>query len=62
MRFNANCSTACCIRAFDITGDWKATALKAEVWVDMVMEVGWRFMTASMKEEVYAARHRQEKR
>ena len=26
------------IRAFGITGDWKATALKAEVWVDTVTE------------------------
>ena len=24
------------IRAFDIAGDWKATALKAEVWVETV--------------------------
>ena len=26
------------IRAFDIAGDWKATALKAEVWVETVTE------------------------
>ena len=32
------------IRAFVITGDWKATALKAEVWVDKVTEGGQRFM------------------
>ena len=34
------------IRAFGITGDWKATALKAEVWVDTITEGGWRFMAA----------------
>ena len=28
------------IRAFGITGDWKATAVKAEVWVDTVTEGG----------------------
>ena len=28
------------IRAFGITGDWKATALKAKVWVDTVTGVG----------------------
>ena len=28
------------IRAFDIKGDWKATALKAEVWVETVAEGG----------------------
>ena len=47
------------IRAFGITGDWKATALKAERWVT---EGGRRFMVAWRKEEVDAARHRQEKR
>ena len=50
------------IWAFDITGDWKATALKAEVWVETVTEGGRRFMAAWRKEEVDAARHRQEKR
>ena len=50
------------IRAFDITGYWKATTLKVEVWVDTVTEGGWRFMDAWRKEEVNAARHRQEKR
>ena len=50
------------IRAFGIAGDWKATALKAEVWVEMVTG-GWRrFMAAWRKEEVDAARHRQEKK
>ena len=49
------------IRAFDITGDWRATALKAEVWVDTVTEGERRFMAAWRKEEVDAARHRQEK-
>ena len=51
------------IRAFDITGDWKRTALNAEVWVETVAEGGRRFMAAWRKEEeVDAARHRQEKR
>ena len=50
------------IRAFGIVGDWKATALKAEVWVETVTEGGWGFMAAWRKEEVDAARHRQEKR
>ena len=50
------------IRAFGIAGDWKATALKAEVWVETVTEGGRRFMTARRKEEVDAARHRQDKR
>ena len=50
------------IRAFGITGDWKATALEAEVWVETVAEEGRRFTAAWRKEEVDAARHRQEKR
>ena len=50
------------IRAFGITGDWKATALEADVWVETVAEGGRRFMAAWRKEEVDAARHRQEKR
>ena len=50
------------IRAFGIAGDWKATVLKAEVWVETVTEGRRRFMAAWMKEEVDAARHRQEKR
>ena len=49
------------IRAFGIAGDWKATALNAEVWVETVTEGGRRFMAAWRKEEVDAARHRQEK-
>ena len=32
-----------------LSGDWKATALKAEVWVDTVAEGGWRFMAAWRK-------------
>ena len=40
----------------------KATALKAEVWVETVTDSGRRFMAAWRKEEVDAARHRQEKR
>ena len=50
------------IRAFGIAGEWKATALKTEVWVETVKEGGWRFMAALRKEEEDAARHRQEKR
>ena len=34
------------IRAFGIAGDWNATALNAEVWVEMVTEGGRRFMAA----------------
>ena len=34
------------IRAFGIAGDWKATALKGEVWVETVTEGGRRFMAA----------------
>ena len=51
------------IRAFGIVGDWKATALKADVWAETVTEGGRRFMAAWRKEdEVDTARHRQEKR
>ena len=49
------------IRAFGIAGDWKATALKAEVWVETVTEGGRRFMAAWRKGEVDAARHRQDR-
>ena len=50
------------IRAFDITGDWKAMALKAAVWVEAVTEGVRNFMAAWRKEEEDAARHRQEER
>ena len=50
------------IRAFGTTGNCKATALKAEVWVDTVTEGGWKFMAAWRKREVHAARHCHEKR
>ena len=50
------------IRAFGITGEWKAMAFKAEVWVEVVTDGGRRFMVAWRKEKVDAARHRQEKR
>ena len=49
-------------RAFDITGDWKATALQAETWVDTLTEGGRGFMPAWRKEEVDVVRQRQEKR
>ena len=46
-----------------VAGDWKATALKAELWVDTDTKGGRRrFMAAWRKEDVDAARHRQEKR
>ena len=50
------------IRAFGMTGDWKAMTLKAEVWFEAVTEGGRRFMAAWREEEEDAARHRQEKR
>ena len=50
------------IRAFGIAGDWKATALKAEVWVETFTEGGRKCMAAWREDEVDAARHRQEKR
>ena len=50
------------IRAFGITRDWKVTTLKAEVWVETATEGRRRFMAAWRKEEVDAARNRQEKR
>ena len=37
------------IRAFGIARDWKATALKAEVWVETVTEGGRRFIAAWRK-------------
>ena len=50
------------IRALGIAGDWNATALKAEVWVETVTESGRRFMAAWRKEEVDAARGRKRQR
>ena len=50
------------IRAFGITGDGKATAWKAEVWIETVTDGRRRFMAAWRHVEVDAARHRQEKR
>ena len=50
------------IQAFGITGDWKAAALKVEVWIETVTEGGRRFMGAWRKEEADTARHRQKKR
>ena len=41
------------IRAFGIAGGgWKATVLKAEVWVETAMEGGRRFMAAWRKQDV----------
>ena len=39
----------CDIRAFGVAGDWKATALKAEVWVETVMEGGRRWPRGGTK-------------
>ena len=50
------------IGAFGIAGDWKAMALEVEVWVETATEGGRRFMFMWRKQEVDAARHRQEKR
>ena len=50
------------IRAFGITGDWKAMALKTEMWVEAVTEGGRRFIAAWRNEEEDAVRHRQQKR
>ena len=50
------------IRVYGIMGDWKATALEAEVWIKTVTEGGRRVMAAWRKGEVDAARHRKEKR
>ena len=47
---------------FGKAGDWKATALKAEVWGETVTKGERRFMAAWRKEEVDATRHRQVKR
>ena len=49
------------IQAFGILGDSKSTVLKAEVWVETAVQGGRRFIAAWRKEEVDAARHRQEK-
>ena len=40
------------IRAFGIAGDWKATALKAEVRAKTVTEGGRGFMAAWRKKEI----------
>ena len=50
------------IRAFGITGDGRAMALRTEVCVKAVTEGGRRFMAAWREEEEDAARHCQEKR
>ena len=49
------------IRVFGIAGDWKATALKTDEWVETTTEGGRRFRAGWRKEEVDVARHRQEK-
>ena len=49
-------------RASGIAGDWKVTALKAEVWVETVTKGGRRFIAAWRKEELDTTRHGQENR
>ena len=49
------------VRVFGIAGDWKATALETEVWVETLTESGRRLMVTCRKDEVDAARHRLEK-
>ena len=39
------------VRAFGIAGDWKPTALAAEVWVETVREGGRMLMAMLRKEE-----------
>ena len=50
------------VRAFDIAGDWKVTALEAEVWVETITDGGRRLIATWRKEEIDAARHLQQKR
>ena len=50
------------IRASGITGEWKAMALKDDVWDEAVTEGGRRLMAARRKEEEDATRYCQEKR
>ena len=50
------------VRVFDIAGDWKATAVGVEVWVETVTESERRFMAMWSKEEVDGAKRRQKKR
>ena len=40
------------IRAPGIAGDWKTTVLKAEVWVETVIEGGRRFMAGGGKKRL----------
>ena len=44
------------ILAFGIAGDWKTTALGAEVWVETVTEGGRRFLTAWRKYRTWKGR------
>ena len=44
------------------TGRLEITVSEAKAWVEVVTEGGRRFMVVWRKEEVDAARHRQEKR
>ena len=44
-------------RAFGTARDWKAVALKTEMWVETITEGGRRFMATWRTEDVDAARH-----
>ena len=50
------------VQVFGIVGDWKATAVETEVWVETAKEGRRRLMVTCRKEELDAARHGQEKR
>ena len=50
------------VRTFCTALDWKPTALEAGVGFETVHDSGRRLMVAWRKEELDAARHRQEKR
>ena len=45
-----------------LAGDWKVTALEADVWVEIFTEGGHMFMAAWREKEVEASRYCQEER
>ena len=45
------------VRTFGIARDWKATALEAEVWVEMVTEGRRKSMVVWRNEKVETTRH-----
>ena len=50
------------VRAFGIAGNWKVTALGAEVLVEKVPESGRKCKVAWEKEDIDATGHRRDKR